>query len=283
MHTPCTSPALSPSCHIHHVPTPTSRQSLNENPTAHSQILRGKAKSGSTSRIIKDDELRLEEDVTEDGLSDAGIALETTEAAPAFGSGGVVHEVAGHNGRVAFDLEGQIGEGGAAREDVSTVGLAVGRSRHLRIVVRHEVVGQEEKRSSRVSDGGDALADGRSGADRVSAAGKAPEALGVVHRGVGDVASVLARVNVAKVVATGLTLPQVGGEERRVEAGLGVGKEGPLLIGLDRVDRAEGETEEAVTLVLSELRADPLCQFNGLSGDGCSADIDDIGVNVTAG
>ena len=217
------------------------------------QSLSGEAKLRSSRCVIEDDELRLEEDITEDGLSDAVIALETTEAAPTLGSGRVVHVASGHHGSVAFDLEREVGEGGGAAEDVSTVRLAVGRSGDLSVVGGDEVVGEEEKGSSGVGDGGDALADGGSGANGVPAGCEAPEPLGVVHGGVGDVASVLAGVNVAEVVATGLTLLQVGGEEWGVEAGLGVGEEGLYLVGGDGVDGAEGEAEEAIALVLSEL------------------------------
>lgn len=65
--------------------------------------------------------------------------------------------------------------------------------------------------------------------------------MGVVHGGVCDVAGVLARVNVAKVVAAGFTLLQVGGEEWGVEAGLGIGEEGLLLVGGNGVDGAKGK------------------------------------------
>ena len=249
----------------------------------HSQILGREPKLRASRRVIEDDELRLEEDITEDGLPDAVVALEPAEAAPALGGGGVVEVATRDHGRVAFDLEREVGEGGGAGEDVPAVRLAVGGSGDLRVVGGDEVVGEEEEGRSRVGDGGDAFADGGSGADGVPAGGEAPEALGVVHGGVGDVARVLAGVDVAEVVATGLALLQVGGEERGFEAGLGVGEEGLLLVGGDGVDGAEGEAEEAIALVLSELRADGLGQFDGLTGDGGTADVDDVSVDVAAG
>ena len=222
----------------------------------HSQIFGGEPKLRTTSRVIKDDELRLEEDIAKNGLSDTRIALQTTEAAPTLRSGRVVHVASRHDGRVAFDLEREVGKGGVAAKDVSAVGLAVGGSRDFSVVGGDEVIWEKEKGCSGVGDGGDALADWGSRANGVPAAREAPETLRVVHGGVGDVASVLAGVDVAKVVATGRTLLQVGGEEWGVEAGLGVGEEGLLLVGLDRVDGAEGEAEKAVALVLSELGAD---------------------------
>ena len=209
--------------------------------------------------------------------------MEPTEAASALRSGRVVHVASRHNGRVSFDLEREVGKGRVAAKDVSAIGLAVGGSRDLGVVGGYEVIWEEEKGGSGVGDGRDALADWRSRADGVPAACEAPESLGVVDGGVGDVASVLAGVNVAKVVATGRTLLQVGREEWGVEAGLGVGEEGLLLVGLDGVDGAEGEAEKAVALVLGELGADGFGQFDGLAGDGCTADVDNIGVNIAAG
>ena len=267
MHQPC-----SP-CHMPHT--------SYLDPT--SQILSGESKLRSPSRVTKDDELRLEEDITKDGQSDPSVALKPSEAAAAPRSGCVVHVVSRHNSLIVFDAEGEAGEVGGAREDVTTITLAVGRSRDLRVVVRDEVVGQEEKGSSGVGDGGEAFADCGSRANRVPASCEGPEALRVVHSRVGDLASILARVNIAEVVASGRTLLQVCGEEWGVEAGLGVGEEGLCLVGLDGVDRAEGEAKKTIALVLSEFRANFLGQFDGLAGHSCTTDIDDIGVDVAAG
>lgn len=107
--------------------------------------------------------------------------------------------------------------------------------------------------------------------------------MGVVHGGVGDVAGVLAGVDVAEVVVARLTFLQVGGEEGGVEAALGVGEEGLYRVGGDGVDGGEGEAEEAIALVLSEFRADGFGRFNGLAGDGCTAHVDGVSVDVTAG
>lgn len=257
--------------------------SLKHRRTTHSQSLSGKPKLRASRSVVEDDELCLQKDITEDGLSDAGVALEATEAAAALGSGGVVHIASRHHGCVAFNLEGEVGKGGGAGEDVSAVGLAVGGSGDLGVVGGDEVVWEEEKGCSGVGDGGDALRDGGSRADGVPAGCEAPETLGVVHGGVGDAAGVLAGVDVAEVVATGGSLLQVGGEERGFEAGLGVGEEGLLLVRGDGVDGAEGQAQEAIALVLSELGANGFGQFDGLAGDGCTADVDDVGVDVAAG
>lgn len=267
----CTNPARHTTSLIPHTLSPPS------------QILSRESKLRSPSRITKDDELRLEEDITEDGQSNPSVALKPTEAAAARRGGCVIHIASRHNGLIAFDAESEVGEVGRAREDVTTISLAVGRSRHLRVIVRDEVIWQEEKGCSGVGDGGEAVADCGSRANRVPASCEGPEALRVVHSGVGDLASVLARVNIAEVVASRRTLLQVCREERGVEAGLGVGEESLCLVGLDGIDRAEGEAKKTIALVLSEFRADLLGQLDGLTSDSCTANVDDIGVDVAAG
>ena len=57
-----------------------------------------------------------------------------------------------------------------------------------------------------------------------------------------------------------------------------------MLLGRDRVDGIERETEQAVVVrVLGELRADRLGKFDGLAGDDGLADGDGVGVDVAAG
>lgn len=139
------------------------------NQTTPSQSLSRKPKLRSSRRVIKDDELRLEEDITKDGLSDAVIALETTEAASTLGRRRIVHVAARDDGCVSSDLESEVRKGGGAAEDVSTVCLAVGGSGDLSVVCGDEVVGEEEEGCSGVGDGGDAFADCGSRTDGVSA------------------------------------------------------------------------------------------------------------------
>ena len=252
-------------------------------PDPTSQILSGESKLRSPSCITKDNELRLEKDIAEDGQSNPSIALKPTKAAAATRSRCVVHVISRHDGLIVFDSESEVGEVSGAREDVTTISLAVGRSRDLRVIGGDEVVWQEEKGRSGVGDGGEAVADCGSGANRVPAICEGPEALRVVHSCVGDLPSVLARVNITEVVASGRTLLQVCREEWSVEAGLGVGEESLCLVGLDGVDRAEGEAKKPIALVLSEFRADLLGQLDGLASDSCTTDVDDIGVDVAAG
>lgn len=89
------------------------------------------------------------------------------------------------------------------------------------VVSCDDIIWDEEEGGSGVSDGGDAFGYCIASADGVASAGKAPEALGIVDGGVGDVACVSARVDVAEVVAARFAFLQVGceeGESRRVSA-----------------------------------------------------------------
>ena len=56
-----------------------------------------------------------------------------------------------------------------------------------------------------------------------------------------------------------------------------------LLVGSDGVDGGEGEAEEAVGFILSEFRGDGFGEFDGLACDGCTAYVNGVGVDVTAG
>ena len=55
-----------------------------------------------------------------------------------------------------------------------------------------------------------------------------------------------------------------------------------LLVRGDGVDGGEGETEEAVRFILSELRGDGFGEFDGLACDGCTAYVHGVSVDVTA-
>ena len=138
----------------------------------------------------------------------------------------------------------------------------------------------EEEGGSRVGDGLDGALDGFARADFVAGGGVAPEALAVVDGGVGDGAGVLGVVNVAEVVATWGTLLEVGGEERGVEEGLGIGKEGLLLVRGDGVDAGEPEAEETVAGILDKLGGDGRGGFNSLAGDGGTTNIHGVGVHI---
>ena len=248
-----------------------------------SQILRREPKPRAPRLITKHHKLRLQENIPKDRQPNTSITLQSPKAAPAPRRRRIIHIITRHNSLIIFDAESKVGEFSGARKDVAAISPAIGRARDLGIVVGDEVVWQEEEGSARVSDGGEAVADSGAGADRIAPRRESPKALRAVHRRVGDLARILARVDEAEVVATGCTLFQVCREERGVEAGLGVVEEGLCLVGLDGVDLAEGEAKKTIALVLSEFRADLLGQFDGLAVHLCTADVDDIGVDVAAG
>ena len=55
-----------------------------------------------------------------------------------------------------------------------------------------------------------------------------------------------------------------------------------MLVRGDGVDGGEGEAEEAVGFILSELGGDGFGEFDGLTRDSCTAYVDGVGVDVTA-
>lgn len=71
--------------------------------------LGGEAKAGTIG--VENDILALEEDVTEDGEAQAGVALDTSEAGGAARlEGSIVDQGAGNNGVVTTNGDGEVGE-----------------------------------------------------------------------------------------------------------------------------------------------------------------------------
>jgi hypothetical protein len=104
------------------------------------------SKAESWALGVKDDILALEEDITKDRESDAGVALDTTEAGgAAVGDGGEVDVFTGDDGVVAVDDGGEGGESGGAGEDVAAVGGAVLGPGDLRVVVVDDAVVEQEE------------------------------------------------------------------------------------------------------------------------------------------
>lgn len=72
-------------------------------------------------------------------------------------------------------------------------------------------------------------------------------------------------------------------EQRRVKLRLDSVEESGLGVGADSVDRAKGETEQTViVLILHELGADLLSSLNGLVGGLDATDGDSVLVDITA-
>lgn len=246
--------------------------------------LRRESKTRAGLSLVEDGVDTLKEDVTEDRQTDAVVGLDATIASAAAGRSKV--DVAARDDEsLATDGDVEVGEVGAAGEDVAALGAAVRRAGDLGVVGLDSGVGDEEEGGAGVSDGSaDAASGGGGGADAVAAGGELPEALAAVDRDVGDGAGVLGAVDEAEVVAAGLALFEVDGEELLLERRLDGVEEGGLLLRADGVDAAERKTEEAVVVgVLRELCRDLSGGLNCLRGGGDGTDDDLVGVNVAAG
>lgn len=167
-----------------------------------------------------------------------------------------------------------------ARKRIPALLRVIPRPLDLPIIRHDQRLRHQQQRGARVRDRVDGRRHEGRAADRIPARGELPEAVGGVDGHVGDGPGVFGRVDEAEVVAAGRAFHQVGGEERGGEGGERVGKEGLLLRGRHRVDGVEGQAEEAVRVVLFELRADGVGELDGLVGYRGGADADGVGVHV---
>lgn len=150
---------------------------------------------------IEDDILALEEDVADDGETDAGVPLDTTEAGAAA-RGRVVDVVTGDGALGVANDEGEAGQVGGAGEDVAAVAGAVLRVLHLLVVGADDVLGQVEESGASVGDGVDRGGGlGLAVTDREARGLELPEAVGRININIGDVASVTALNYRAKIIA----------------------------------------------------------------------------------
>lgn len=114
--------------------------------------LSGKAESGALG--VEDDVLALEEDITEDGESDARVALDTTVAGrAAVSDGGEVDVFTGNDRVVAIDDGGEGRKTGGAGEDITTVLVAVLSAGNLLVVVVDDAVIEQEEGGAGVYNG----------------------------------------------------------------------------------------------------------------------------------
>jgi hypothetical protein len=226
--------------------------------------------------------LALEEDVAEDVQAEAVVGLDATEAgAAAGGDGRVVDELSGHGLGDAADGDGEVGEGGRAREDVAALVVVDLGAADLGVVGFCDGSVDVDQGSASVGDALDAGADSGGGADRIACGGEAPEALAVVDGGVGDGTGVLGAVDEAEVVGTGGVVLEVDGEELLGKRALDGVEEGFLGSGRDGVDAAEGKTEKTVGVgVLGELRRDRSSGLDGLRGGSYASNGDLISVDL---
>lgn len=252
-------------------------------PTAARLLASGETEPGATGALVKDGKDSLEEDVTEDGKTDASVALNTTETL-AVADGCVVNVRAWDDKGAGADLDGEVGKGSRAGNNVTTLVVVKGSARHLAVVGSDDRRWEVQKSGTGVSDGGaNAGADGGTGADLVATGGEAPETLAVVDRDVGDSARVLGAVNETEVVGTCSTLSEADGEERSGKGRLDRVKEGGLLLGADRVDAAEGQAEKTVVVgVSNELSRDGGGSLNGLRSGSHAANDDLVSIDAAS-
>jgi hypothetical protein len=234
---------------------------------------------------IKDDELGLEHDITVDGETNTGVALETTVAAAGSGGDRCVVQVSTWDGTsVIANTEDEIWESGAAGENVTSLSRGVGGAGDLCPVGLDNGGWEEEKGGSGVSNAINAGSLVGTSTNLVSSSSELPEAVGVIDIGVWNVTRVLSGVDVAEVVVTGLARLQVGGPDGGVKSWLSIVEPGLDRGRGDGVDAAESKTKETVSVaVTGELGADGLGGFDSLLGDGNSSDLDDVVVDDTAG
>ena len=158
------------------------------------EVLGGPADLGVAA--VEDDESGLEGDIAVDGSTDAGVALETTEAGlTAVVVRGEVQVRAGDGEISSLDVEGEVRKLGVAREGVTAGLLVVLGAIDTAIVVLENGIGEEQEGGTGIGDTGDGVL-----ADRGV---EGPPAGGAVNRSIGDLAGVGVAVNVTEVVGAG--------------------------------------------------------------------------------
>ena len=248
----------------------------------HPLLLVRKTEPGRAGALVEDDVLRLEEDITVDGEADLRVALDASKALLTGRVHRSVVDVAARNdGIVAADSEGEVGEGGAAVEDIASLLGIVGGAGDLLVVGVDDRVIDEHERGARIGDTG-AGRHGSARADGGAVGREGPEALAVVHCRVRYVGVGVGAVQRSKVVAAGLAGLEVGGEGGGKSLGDGVVEEGLLLGGSDGVDTAEGKAEESVGGARGECRGDGGGRLDRLLSDGRATDRNGVGIDVSA-
>ena len=244
--------------------------------------LRLLSKANLRTSAVENDVLALEEDITKDGETDSGVALDTTEAGTITVGSEV--DVSARNGvDGATNLNTKVRESRGAREGIAAGALAVLSTLDLSVVGRDDVVVDVEERSAGVSDGVNVGGGSGAAANGVASSSEFPETIRGVHIDVGDLAGVGGSVNEAEGVSTWATLLQVGGKEGLGKVGLDSVKEGRGRLRLDRVDAAERKTQEAVVgSVGHELAGDRGGGLDSLRGGGDTADNYLVGINVSS-
>lgn len=160
------------------------------------RLLLREAQSRRALGLVENSKDALEEDVAEDVEANAGVGLDAAEALRARDRR-KVHVAARDRENLATDRDVEVGECGAAAEDVTTLCAVVGGAGNLLVVGGHDGRGQVEERGAGVGNRvTDAAGRGITGADGVATSGELPEAVGGVDWNVGDGAGVLRAIDV---------------------------------------------------------------------------------------
>ena len=187
----------------------------------------------------------------------------------------------------AAHVDTEIRQGAVAREDDAAALCAVHGARDLAPVRRDDGRVDDEERGPRVGDRGPGPALhglGRAAADGDLLRRELPEAVLRVDRHGGELALELGGVDVAKLVASGGAVFEVGGEDGRAERGGEVVEEGLLRLRADGVEFAEGEADEAVGRgVGDEGVGDGGGEADGLGRHGRATDVDRVGADRAEG
>ena len=201
--------------------------------------LRSKAKLRGSS-TVKDNELRLEENVAIDAEANPCISLDAAKAGAATGR--CVDNVAsGNDSAVGPNTKGDAGKSRRTREGITSLVGVVFRARDFGVVGRDNVAGKVEESRAGVGDGINGCGCKCTGANRIAVGSKLPEAIGSVHVDVGDGTGVLRSINVTKIIGSWRPFLQVHGEQRSTQRSFGIAEECLLLNRLNRVQSIKGE------------------------------------------
>ena len=209
--------------------------------------------------------------------------MDATEALSAGGAGSEVDDGARNSGGVVTDSEGEIGQGSSAVEDIAAVIARISGAANRSIVGGDSGVAGEEEGGSGVSDTRVSTLGAGLTVHREGLGGVLPETVAAVDRGVGNVSRVLGRIGLSKIIGSISVLGEVGGEERRVQARLGVVKESRRLVRCHGVDAAECKTQKSVSGTRNEFGGDFLGKLNNLALDNSLSNGDSVSSNNSAG
>ena len=166
------------------------RQTWHDLPTSFLSLL-GETEPGRAGGHGVDDVLALEEDVTQDVETNVVGRLDATKAR-AVAVGGKVDVVSGNGLLDATNDNGEVGQGGGAGEDItSIVGRVLGTT-NLGVVGVDDGVVEVDEGGAGVGNSTEAVTGGGSASDSVAAGGELPETLASVYVGVGNGTGVFA-------------------------------------------------------------------------------------------